>query len=788
MSLRCWMIFLTILILSISMLMARSDGQDLSLASPRRATLGVVFTDEAGSALYLVSAGTVTRLLTARGCGVYYALSPDKKQLGVKIIGSDGLQRPAIVDIASGTVRLAAPGTRRAGQVSFSRNGVYGYTLDETFVLVGRTGETRFELGYYSNIAALSPGGDAVAFNDADDQIWILNLHTKRSRRVTDGRTGCFNPQWSPDGQMLLYSALGGSAYVFDQPRGVTSEMGEAHSPSWSEDGTLIVFYRTDVRDGVLVNSDIYCATPDGGSTRQLTATPGVKEFDPRLDDGRLLYHTGEDRTIWELPIAEPENHTEEQPFAVKVVSFAPVREAQTMPPSLQKHNAWSTLDIPYVHQCYDTPDWHNGNSSCAPTAAVMVLAYYNILPPWPSTCSTPYVHYNSWGSYVADKYYFRGVNYAAYQTTVYNAPVWGGFGYMWKTGSPQSRMAGYYNYHGMQSIQSFNTPHSVAVEEILAGRPFTMCTLLTTAGHLTIAHGFGAEIHTLIFNDPYGDKSRGYKNYYGKNVAYDWPGYNNGFPNLTEVAWCIATQYVPAAAADTLVDDLHFGRGFYLHTQAPATMTAWMDYTYGWEGHAWWTNSTVTDTCYAIWTPTLTRTGRYEVFAMIHLRGEAKARYKVSHDNGSSIVDVDQQAQQGNWVSLGEYSFAAGKAGSVRLGSGSPVSGKPMAFDAIRWSYRGTTLAEESSPWPSQFILLQNYPNPFNPSTTISYQISAAGFVTLKVSDLLGRDIRTLVQRAQSAGRHTVTFDASTLPAGVYFYSLEAGNVREVKRMTLIK
>ena len=83
---------------------------------------------------------------------------------------------------------------------------------------------------------------------------------------------------------------------------------------------------------------------------------------------------------------------------------------------------------------------------------------------------------------------------------------------------------------------------------------------------------------------------------------------------------------------------------------------------------------------------------------------------------------------------------------------------------------------------------LFDNYPNPFNPTTTINYQLPENGYVTIKVYDLLGKEMATLVNENKSAGYHRVNFDASKLTSGVYVYTIQAGNYFESKKMLLTK
>lgn len=98
-------------------------------------------------------------------------------------------------------------------------------------------------------------------------------------------------------------------------------------------------------------------------------------------------------------------------------------------------------------------------------------------------------------------------------------------------------------------------------------------------------------------------------------------------------------------------------------------------------------------------------------------------------------------------------------------------------------------TLVEGNSAGaPTHFNLEQNYPNPFNPTTVISYHLGAVSQVTLKVFDILGREVRTLVDEKRNPGNYSVRFDASKLPSGVYFYRLQAGTYHDTKKLLLLK
>ncbi|MCH8325673.1 MAG: T9SS type A sorting domain-containing protein [Bacteroidetes bacterium] len=132
-------------------------------------------------------------------------------------------------------------------------------------------------------------------------------------------------------------------------------------------------------------------------------------------------------------------------------------------------------------------------------------------------------------------------------------------------------------------------------------------------------------------------------------------------------------------------------------------------------------------------------------------------------------------------------------------LAVGGAYNGSNYDFVLVRYNNDLVTSLNDdkkNNTIPKKFSLAQNYPNPFNPSTTISYQLSADSFVDLKIYNLLGMEVTTLVNETKSAGNYTVHFDASSvnrgLTSGVYFYRLtatgEAVNFVQTKKMILIK
>lgn len=113
--------------------------------------------------------------------------------------------------------------------------------------------------------------------------------------------------------------------------------------------------------------------------------------------------------------------------------------------------------------------------------------------------------------------------------------------------------------------------------------------------------------------------------------------------------------------------------------------------------------------------------------------------------------------------------------------------------YDEFAWQIGTTNLVSTSVKDKLDFVvnefkLFQNYPNPFNPSTTISYNVPYSSIIKLKVYDILGKEIRTLVNDFRQAGKYSVTFDASNLPSGIYICTLKSKNFSSTEKLMLLK
>ncbi|MCU0415490.1 MAG: T9SS type A sorting domain-containing protein [Ignavibacteriaceae bacterium] len=155
---------------------------------------------------------------------------------------------------------------------------------------------------------------------------------------------------------------------------------------------------------------------------------------------------------------------------------------------------------------------------------------------------------------------------------------------------------------------------------------------------------------------------------------------------------------------------------------------------------------------------------------------------HNLTNNNGDSLVELSEKAlafdtdnfEDGDYRIIVEIYDEAGNfdidSMDVKFKNGNPVS------------------VEDENSNVYSFNLEQNFPNPFNPTTTLSFVIGHRSFVTLKVYDVLGNEIATLVNEEKPAGSYEVEFDAKDLTSGIYFYQLRAGEFSQTKKMILMK
>lgn len=166
---------------------------------------------------------------------------------------------------------------------------------------------------------------------------------------------------------------------------------------------------------------------------------------------------------------------------------------------------------------------------------------------------------------------------------------------------------------------------------------------------------------------------------------------------------------------------------------------------------------------------------------------------WKTATETNNRGFDVEKKTAGSSWQKIG---FVKGAGTSTAVHSYSFTDKQPgsgtILYRLKQIDYDGTikyySAAEVNNAAAYKFSLSQNYPNPFNPSTNISYTVPATGKVSLKIFNILGREVATVVNGIQQAGEYKIIFNASELASGIYFYELRCGNYTATRKMTLLK
>jgi hypothetical protein len=170
-------------------------------------------------------------------------------------------------------------------------------------------------------------------------------------------------------------------------------------------------------------------------------------------------------------------------------------------------------------------------------------------------------------------------------------------------------------------------------------------------------------------------------------------------------------------------------------------------------------------------------------------------------------LIERRTRIAQGSWSSWSQIAYSDGSSstfidyGITTAGDGFNdaeyrIRAKDMnnntseysSIVQIEYGHQGMEKKNIGTTTSIEYILDQNYPNPFNPSTKITYSIKEEGLVTLKIYDVLGKEIATLVNESKPEGIYEAEFNASQLPSGMYIYKIQAGSFSDVKKMLLTK
>jgi len=742
--------------------------------TPVETPYGIVFTDNYASKIYLLNNGKTEVLAESPGCGRYFSVSENGKYVSYKFIDKDGNQAAGFINLKRDNLQFNLGFYKKCSQPSIRENGsvLQFYQNEEGQIKMNEYGisftqegkstvinivEDAVEIDWEDdivmrdlnakykepdfimpNIAPISPDGKFVVYDNNQEYLLLLNLETGKEKELPYYGKGVIYPKWSPDSKKILFQNREGELLVYDLVEKCFYNIGKGGAGNWDADSENIVYQVTkaDAHKFELRSSEIFISHYKGHNANKfrLTNTADVYEMNPSFDlQGGILFQTYDKRQI----VRAVMNAKKSEILSTEILLDNP----QKLKPTFYDTRVFTatrsssithlTKTVPYIHQKYDAPTGSNGGSACAPTTSNMALAYYNRLPKWPIdannyTSVTGAGHTNDYAGYAMGKYKYNEHYFDAHSTS---KNCWGGYGYMWI--SPYSSPGGgdgmrnYQNHHDMTSgsyVWLSNATFAKVQAEIDNEYPQPICSWITHSGHLTLAVGYVDNQHTIIFNDPWGNKNTpGYPSYDGTDAYYDWPGYNNGYQNLDpdgshgKVAWTLTARSSEPVYNDLQIENTSYNNGFHINNSEDGAKMSYYRHVKdvaGSSGHIWWTGGTggaASDVCWVSWTPNLPQNATYEVEVYIPAAFtdtysaaaiNAAADYKIIHSLGTATVTIDQDANNGTWVSLGTYQFPQGEVGYVRLGDAvaSSENGKKVLFDAVRFSQVATSLVVAST------------------------------------------------------------------------------------------
>lgn len=507
----------------------------------------VLMTGESYQGLAIVDStkGKATVVTDGLNAGVFPTISASGDFVGYKAFReSKGqrLQAPMLYDVAAGKSIQLYDFVVSAGTPAVASDGKIAFTIGNDLVVLDAEMEVAglYDLGHYVNLVAFSPGGESIAFNSEGDQIAVLDLESGEREILTKGKAAYWGPKFSPQGDKILANVMGNRVAVLSG--GTIQDLGEGTAAGWADNTSVVILRKTIAEDEVAATELV--TVPVGRVAVAYGAAVG-KSKPLANGDADAVVSPGGMAVSGEGAITIDKKGAKSGAIPVELPAFEAIERPAKGGPgekALVDNGTIVTMNnVPYVNQVYDTPSWHNGHWSCNATAAIMCLAYHNLVPS----------RAEGYGWYVANVYSNNGVTYNICSLDPNGNCGYGGYGYIVRNNWADTKgyMRDYFNNHGASSAVDWSPSFSKAVNEINNQQPFVVLTSLTAAGHYITCIGYYKNQYTLYFNDPYGDKNYQYPGPYGYDSAYDWPGYNNGWMNLNTVhcfIWCRYNQGPP--------------------------------------------------------------------------------------------------------------------------------------------------------------------------------------------------------------------------------------------------
>jgi len=543
-------------------------GAGPAVWAPDGSGLAATRWDRAG--LVLVGEGAIVS--AERGAGFHPVWTP----AGLMFKEVVGEQRILRFDPRTGEADVLAEG-RRLGDVSWSPAGYVAWT-EGALLRIHRLdpdGSLRedglFVLPTYSNLVALDPAGRRLAFSHADGSVGLLDLGSGEMTRVT-GSGAHSHPAWSGDGAHLLIRGPGGRFSVLDPVDGASVWEVEGTHPRWLPGTHHVVFDRRRTEAYRVLEAGLWMLDIDTGRVSQVTRDGRHPRFAVPSPDGRQLAFV--DTRTGELMVAPWQDGELGAPRRL----LGPDGLPDAPPPPAPDTRA-VVVEMPYMHQLWDTPDDFHGGWSCGPTSCVQSIQKYAKLPDHDITCSWPHAHTSPWGWYIPNEYTHNGYTYDILGLAAGHAWVPGAHGFICRElgAAYWDYMVDFCNQHDVTSWWA-GTSFSTLEAEVDAGYPMYASTSVLGYGHIIVIKGYDTD-HSVVVNDPYGDASTGsWGNYDGEGAVYDWPGYNNG--NLTDfsVSQLFGAQG-PLEVPDPEWDASWSDQSYPAILVAGAEMEAWIEY-----------------------------------------------------------------------------------------------------------------------------------------------------------------------------------------------------------------